>query len=137
MAGLTGEQVVVDVVAASERLVPSTQPTTEPGERLEVAPDAPREIAGLADDQPPQHCALGHETPAGFRFCPTCGLSMDARPFVPGEPQRPKPEAELTPEETTERDRQHAEALAVLRKFEAEPPQYQPDTGRGVLIHFI
>lgn len=62
---------------------------------------------------------------------------MDAKPFASDEPVRPKPDAELTPEERAERERQHQAALAQAARFEAQPPQLQQDTGKGVLIHFI
>lgn len=50
---------------------------------------------------------------------------------------RPKPAGQLTEQERTERDRQHAEALAAARQFENAPVTYQPNEGEGVLIHFV
>jgi hypothetical protein len=120
MAGLSGPQAVVDVVAASERLRPSTLPET-------ASPDG--EFA---------NCALGHENHRDFRFCATCGMSMAAQLPVAGEPmQRPKPTAQLTPAERAERDRQHAEAVAAAAQFEAQPVQFVPAEGEAVLIHFV
>ena len=46
----------------------SEAPVVKTGEPPVIA------VAALVDTQPPEKCALGHETPAGFRFCP------DSRP---------------------------------------------------------
>ena len=43
----------------------------------------------------------------------------------------------LTPQERAERDRQHAEALAAARQFEAQQPAYVPPEGETILIHFV
>jgi hypothetical protein len=130
MAGLSGQQVVVDVVAASERLRPSRSADvpTEQARSLEVASDAPTEIA---------RCALGHENHPDSRFCAACGLPMGAALPVAGELMRPRPAGELTPAERAERDRQHAEAMAAAAQFEAAPPSYVPAEGEAVLIHFV
>jgi hypothetical protein len=122
MAGLTGHQTVVDVVAASEKLRPSITPgiTAAEGE------------AGV--------CMLGHLNPAGTRFCGQCGLEIAARgpaASFSAERERPKPAAELTPEEKAERERQHAAALAAARRFEQAVPQFVPTEGEAVLIHFV
>jgi hypothetical protein len=129
MAGLSGGQVVVDVVALSETLVPGVQPSAGPAEKPEPAAVAPEE-AGTA-------CPLGHLNAAEARFCSSCGLAMDATLAVPGQPSRPKPAAELTPEERALREQQHQAALAETARFETVPPQYEPAAGEGVLIHFI
>jgi hypothetical protein len=50
---------------------------------------------------------------------------------------RPKPASQLTAEERAERDRQHAEAIAAARQFEAQQPDYVPPEGETVVIHFI
>lgn len=121
MAGLTGHQTVVDVVAASEKLRPSITPDiTAEGE------------AGV--------CMLGHPNPAGTRFCGQCGLEISAQATaaaVTAGDRRPKPAAELTPEERAERERQHAAALAAARRFEQAEPQFVPTEGEAVLIHFV
>jgi len=123
MAGLSGAQAVIDVVAASERLCPSTAP--------EIA-----EMSAPASEF--AHCALGHENHRDFRFCATCGMPMDAALPLAGEPmQRPRPAAELTPAERAERERQHAEAIAAAAQFEAQPQQFVPAEGEAVLIHFV
>lgn len=85
-------------------------------------------------------CALGHEADVRDRFCPTCGLAMDA-PAPTGpvslEDARPKPASQLTPEERAERDRQHAEALRTGREFDSVPAVYVPPEGETVIIHFV
>lgn len=137
MAGLSGKQVIVDVVAASEQLVPSKAPElpTEVPEVLEPAVIAPTEL-----EAPPRTCALGHLNTEEARFCTSCGLPMDARNVrLPG-PQpsaRPKPEHELTREELAERDRQHQQAVAAAAQFERQQPDYRPTEGEAVLIHFV
>jgi hypothetical protein len=84
-------------------------------------------------------CALGHENKPGTRFCGECGLAMDAPAPVKADldAARPKPASQLTDEERTERDRQHAEALAAARQFEAQQTVYVPPEGETVVIHFI
>lgn len=124
MAGLSGEQTVIDVVAVSERLLSSSNETAS---RLEPEAHAATEIA----------CALGHLNHPDFRFCATCGLPMNATAPVRGEPVRPKPAAQLTPAERAEREKQHAEAVAAARQFENAPQQFVPAEGEAVLIHFV
>jgi hypothetical protein len=120
MAGLSGDQAVIDVVAASERLCPST---------------APDPLAAPAGEF--AKCALGHENHRDFRFCAACGMPMSAQLPVAGEPMRPKATAELTPAERAERERQHAEAVAAAARFESAPVQFVPAEGEAVLIHFV
>jgi hypothetical protein len=124
MAGLSGKQVIVDVVAASEQLCPSREPTeiTEPA----APPDGEK-----------ARCALGHGNPQGTRFCADCGLPMGAELPVAGEPMRPRPAGELSPAERAERDRQHQEAMIAAARFEQAQPAYVPAEGEAVLIHFI
>jgi hypothetical protein len=121
MAGLSGPQAVVDVVAASERLRPSITPASQASSAAEQAVT----------------CAFGHHNPFGVRFCGRCGVSMDAVLPVAGEPMRPKAAAELTPAERAERERQHAEAIAAAARFESQPQQLVPTEGEAVLIHFV
>jgi hypothetical protein len=120
MAGLSGPQAVVDVVAASERLRPSTVPASAAAPAEEFA-----------------RCAFGHENHRDFRFCATCGMPMGAKLPLAGEPMRPRASAELTPAERAERERQHAEAVAAAARFESQPQQFVPAAGEAVLIHFI
>lgn len=82
-------------------------------------------------------CALGHDNPAGSRFCGDCGLSMAAPAPTRAQPKRPKPASELTAKERAQRDRQHSEAIAAAAAFEGQPVAYQPAEGESVLIHFI
>lgn len=126
MAGLSGQQAIVDVVAASERLRPSALPTEQAGS-LEPGAVAPTEVA----------CALGHPNHPDARFCATCGLPMGAALPTAGEPMRPRPAAELTPAERAERERRHAEAVAAAARFENQPQQFVPAEGESVLIHFV
>jgi hypothetical protein len=121
MAGLSGEQAVIDVVALSERLCPSDAP---------VKP-------GTAEVIPWPDCALGHQNHPDARFCAACGLPMGAALPVAGEPMRPRPSAELTPAERAERERKHAEAVAAAARFESAPQQFVPVEGEAVLIHFV
>jgi hypothetical protein len=129
MAGLSGEQAVIDVVAVSERLCPSTVSSNETASRLELPPEAPTEIEAP--------CALGHPNPPGSRFCGACGLPAGAAIPVRGEPVQPKPAGMLTPAELAERERQHAEAVAAAARFENAPQQFVPAEGEAVLIHFV
>jgi hypothetical protein len=50
---------------------------------------------------------------------------------------RPKPQAELTPAERAQRERQHAEAVAAAARFDRSQQSYVPTEGEAVLIHFI
>jgi hypothetical protein len=127
MAGLSGEHAVIDVVALSERLCPST--SNEDASRLEPPPEVPTEIGAS--------CALGHPNAPGMRFCGACGLPVGAAIPVRGEPVRPKPAAQLSPAERAERERDHAEAVAVAAMFERQPQQFVPSEGEGILIHFV
>jgi hypothetical protein len=121
MAGLSGPQAVVDVVAASERLRPSA---AGPGEITAPAGELTR-------------CALGHENHRDSRFCAACGVPMGAQLPVAGEPMRPRPATELSPAEKAERERAHAEAVAAAARFERAPQQFVPAEGEAVLIHFV
>lgn len=124
MAGLSGKQQVVDVVAASEQLVPSKVP-----EPLDLPADTPTDVAS---------CALGHLNDARARFCGECGLPMTAKAPPGGvEQTRPKPAAELSAEELAERERQHADAVAAAAAFERAPEVIVPAKGEAVLIHFV
>jgi hypothetical protein len=118
MAGLSGKQHVVDIVAASEQLAPSGPPP---------APPEPERVP----------CLMGHPNELAARFCSACGLSMNAQPppAQPG-PARPRPAAELTAEERDERERQHAAAITAAAAFEREPEVIVPAEGEVVLIHF-
>lgn len=117
MAGLSGTQHVVDIVAASRQLAP----WEEPGE-----PEEPRT----------QACAFGHPNPPGSRFCADCGLSMNAQLAPGAETVRPKPAAELTDEERAEREQQHMAAITAAAAFEKAPEVILPAEGEAVLIHF-
>lgn len=127
MAGLSGEQAVIDVVALSERLSPSTSNST--AGRLEPPPGVPTEIEAA--------CPLGHPNAPGSRFCGACGLPVGAEIPVRGEPARPKPSSQLTPAERAERERQHAEAVAAASRFENAPQRFVPAEGEAILIHFV
>jgi hypothetical protein len=135
MAGLSGKQVVIDVVAVSERLCSSTVPT-EQARRLELGRLVPTEI-GTAPTTPWPDCALGHQNHPDARFCAACGIPMGAALPAAGEPMRPRPAAELTPAEKADRERQHAEAVAAAAQFEQAPQQFVPAEGEAVLIHFV
>jgi hypothetical protein len=132
MAGLSGHQTVVDVVAASEALRPSAATSNETAFSLEVGLSAPTEVGG-------PRCALGHDNQPGARFCAGCGLPMDAEAPQPGvvTAARPKPDAELSDAERAERERQHAAAVAAAARFERAEPTYVPTEGEAVLIHFV
>jgi hypothetical protein len=127
MAGLSGKQVIIDVVAVSERLCP----TEAPGEAAQRLDEAAHDAAGMIA------CALGHPNDPAARFCGACGLPMGAALPPAGEPMRPRPAGELTPAERAERERQHAAAVAAAAQFEAQPQQFIPAEGEAVLIHFI
>jgi hypothetical protein len=65
-------------------------------------------------------------------------MALQASPLAgAATASRPKPAAELTPEERAERERQHAAALAAARRFEQAEPTYVPTEGEAVLIHFV
>jgi hypothetical protein len=154
MAGLSGHQAVVDVVAASERLRPSAPPAEQANPQASAetgstpaatagergANSVPSAASSLALDpgEEQARCALGHPAPQGFRFCPTCGVPMDAPPAALAPPAaRPRPASELTAAELAERERQHLAAVAAAAQFEREQPPYVPTEGEAVLIHFI
>jgi hypothetical protein len=138
MAGLSGHQTVVDVVAASEALRPSAVTSNKSPVSLEVAPAAPTQVGGPAVPTLPASCALGHANLASARFCADCGLPMDAPPPPAAVTvARPRPTAELSDAERAERDRQHAAAMAAAAKFEQVEPSFVASEGEAVLIHFI
>lgn len=120
------QQVLVDPVAAAKQLETKS-------------PDPLDASSGAASDSS-RSCALGHPNAGEVRFCGQCGLPMDAPApavRVSLEDARPKPAGELSPEERAERDKQHAEALAAARAFEAQQPVYTKTEGEAVLIHFV
>lgn len=82
---------------------------------------------------------MGHPNALGVRFCGRCGLPMDAQAPTPAvtAPARPRPAAELSPEELAERERQHAAAVAAAARFEQAEPEFVRAEGEAVLIHFI
>lgn len=121
MAGLSGEQAVIDVVALSERLTAASAVKAEHAEQ---------EKTGVP-------CALGHLNHPDARFCAGCGLPMGAALPSSGEPMRPRPASQLTPAERAERERQHAEAVAASARFDAAPQRFVPAEGEAVLIHFV
>src|ERR1700760_1848987 len=117
MAGLSGTQQVVDIVAASRQLAPWEEPRE---------PEEPRT----------RPCALGHANALDARVCAEGGLSMNAQPPRGAAPPGPKPAAELTDEEGAERERQHAAAVTATAAFEKAPEGILPAEGEAVLIHF-
>jgi len=128
MAGLSGQQRVVDIVAASRQLAPWEDP-----EPAHLGPGP----GHRAKD--PYRCALGHANEPDARYCSACGLSMTAQappPLAAPGQDRPKPAAELTAEERAERERQHAAAISAAAAFERAPEQIVPTQGEAVLIHF-
>jgi hypothetical protein len=133
MAGLSADQVVVDVLAAAALLVP--EHPTQPPAPLEPAPGASAD-AGMTYQGEPALCMLGHQNPPGVRFCASCGVSMSARPPSAPVQERPKPSGQLTAEERIERERLHAEAVSAAARFEQAPVDYRPVEGEAVLIHF-
>jgi hypothetical protein len=137
MAGLSGKQTLVDVVAASEALVPSQLPP-EPEAAGVVMPEvlAPMEQAATemtAGDS--AACMFGHANTPGAQFCASCGISMDATKTGPAA--RVKPDYELTAEEQAARERQHQQALAAAAKFEQAPERILPATGQTMIIHMV
>jgi hypothetical protein len=121
---------MVDVVAASEKLRPSTPP--EP-----VPPPPPKRGDAM---EITWACALGHAAPPDSAFCPRCGLPRGTDPAlvaVTAEAARPRPAAELSAEELAEREARHAEAIAAAARFEAQPQEFVRAEGEAILIHFI
>ena len=125
MAGLSGKQVVIDVVAVSELVRPST---------MVVDPEA---VQLAVPQGTPARCALGHENHPDARFCSGCGLPMGEALPAAGQQMRPRPAAELTPAEKAEREQQHAAAVAAAARFERQETTYVPAEGEAVLIHFV
>ena len=125
---------LIDVVAEAYLLLPP-EPATEPVPELDLPVLETIPVA-------PGKCPLGHEQPAGVRFCNQCGMDMSAPPPSQAtlEDARPVPTGQLSEQERLERDRQHTEALGLAARFERAPEQYQPYTpqeGESVIIHFI
>lgn len=150
MAGLSGPQAVVDVVAASELLRPSEKRKRHRAARTEAVPltveaadtaaTEPELASGLAylPGEEPARCALGHENHPDFRFCATCGVSMAATAPPGGAPmQRPVPAGQLSDAERAERDRKHAEAMAAAARFEQSQQEYVPTAGEAIVVHFV
>ena len=155
MAGLSGPQAVIDVVAAAEKLRPSPRPKRQRASRVEASAAAtvPAEPDDLQEAAPPAaagddlsylaeeeaHCALGHPNHRDYRFCASCGIPMSASAPPSGSPMqaRPRPAGELSDAERAERDRQHAAALAAASRFEQAVQEYVPPAGESVLIHFV
>jgi hypothetical protein len=129
MAGLSGRQVVVDVVAAAERLRPGAGSSGENASTLEPERGVPMEVEA--------RCSFGHLNAPGCRFCGRCGLPVGLPVPVRGPAERPRPAAMLTPEERAAREREHAEAVAAAARFEQAPARYVPSDGEAILIHFI
>jgi hypothetical protein len=128
---------VIDVVAEAYKLLPPELPA-EGAPSLEVTPVTATDVGSSG----PQKCPLGHEQPAGVRFCNQCGMDMSAPP--PGQvtldDARPLPAGQLSPEQRAERDRQHTEAVGLAARFEHAPQnyqQYEPKPGESVIIHFV
>lgn len=121
MAGLSTDQVVIDVVAAAEKLTAARAAKQEHAEQ---------ERAGVP-------CALGHLNHPDARFCGGCGLPMGAALPAAGEPMRPKPVGQLSLAEKAERECRHAEAVAAAAQFESQPVRFVPAEGESVLIHFV
>jgi hypothetical protein len=137
MAGLSGEQVIVDIVALSEQLVPSRATSNETPERLEVASLAPTGVVS-SEVLPWPSCGLGHQNHPDARFCANCGLPMDVQlPAVAAESARPRPAAELTTQEKAEREAAHQQAIAAAAAFEQAEPAYVPTEGQAIVIHFV
>jgi hypothetical protein len=113
---------------------------------IEDVPDTPEELAGVFCT----HC--GERSTGVARFCFACGSAMHPAPVagagvavemaasVTTRPDlnqfRPKPEADLTPEEKQRRQQEHAAAIAAGQK---DPPlRYVPSQDpRKVLIHIV
>jgi len=122
------DQVIVDPVTAAGQL----------GQQVTAPDSVDLEPGTVNEELPAAQCALGHANTPGASFCAVCGLSMSAQaPLAAPEMSRPKPASMLTPQERAERDRQHAEAMAAARQFEAQQPGYVPPEGETVVIHFI
>lgn len=130
MAGVGKNAIIIDGVAAARKILGAN-----PQVRAETG-STPVHEAG------PGTCALGHENPEGTRFCGQCGLpaggQAPAAAVVDAGP--PKPAAMLTPAEREERERQHVEAVAALRRAEEQVPdidQQADPSAKKILIHFV
>jgi hypothetical protein len=140
VAGLSSGTVLVDVIAASERLR-SSQWAEEDFAAESVAekpkPDPELAETASADGTGPQDCPFGHSNPGRTKFCSACGVPMDLDVAARPEPAPPKPVYELSDAERAERDRKHQEALALAARFEAQPETFEAPDEKGVLIHFV
>ena len=148
-------EVVVDVAAAAARVrkqnagqevsgQPQGGAQRNHGAGTQAGTPAPEKDAQvLAGKEPPVACPLGHETPAGFRFCPTCGIPIGAmvlteRVDLQAAAQQVKPAAVLSPEERAEREAQHMAAMQAAAAFERAPQIFADDTSKErILIHFL
>jgi hypothetical protein len=156
VAGISKDAVIIDIAAAARRAAAvnfADHPWADPGH--DVAADVREEVqriekaatdvfGGLSGDQPPVRCALGHETGASFRFCPTCGLPMDAEPPAVSSDDDSMlarvTAAELTDEERRRREEQHAAAISANQKAEqlVVDLETQPDPSTAkLLVHFV
>lgn len=129
--------IVVDVVAAARQLLAVTPHAGGPGipvpEFAGATGSVPLEVAPAG-----VQCQFGHANPLGGKFCPECGLPTGREVITaPVHIELPKPENQLTPEERTQRELQHRQALAANAALEAQPlPDFQPSPA-GVTIHFV
>jgi hypothetical protein len=148
---MSEEVKVVDVVDAARQLLESKgifwEREAKPGDPLpEVGPqDHPQVPLGEVTAQIPPltgtapTCQFGHPNPAGGKFCPECGLKVGVELLdMEAVLRPPKPADELTPEERTQRDMQHQQALAMNAQLAAqESPDFEPSTGEHITIHFV
>lgn len=137
--------VVVDPVAAWRQPVYDLGFGAAVESVTEDIPDTPEELAGIFCTQ------CGEKSTSVAKFCFACGNPLHAAPVAGAGFQtelasrvgpvdhnafRPKPEAELSPQERAERQRQHAAAIAAGQK----DPQltYVPSKSpEAILIHFV
>jgi hypothetical protein len=131
MTGIGATQLIDPSALALQLLEPPLQ---------QPAPSVPASPPGASAEGSPAFCHLcGGKLPGAARFCPHCGSQLDAggaeSAMAPNP--RPKPDAQLTPAERAERNRQHALAVAAGQRDPGIQGYVQP-TGKceTVMIHF-
>jgi hypothetical protein len=94
----------------------------------------------IPDESALTHCPNGHEVSPEHKFCATCGAALRQEPGYSAVAVRPKPDAELTPEELAARQRAHDAAIRLGKETPIDVKYYPESAPAGVkstVIHFL